>query len=92
MLTIEKVKEIKEKYTNLLLKRENVIGVGIGKKKRTEGKAAELCINVYVTKKKPKSQLKEIDVVPKELEGVRTNVIETGKIRFLDNKQENGNK
>ncbi|ODS39176.1 hypothetical protein BEH94_00345 [Candidatus Altiarchaeales archaeon WOR_SM1_SCG] len=92
MLTIEKVKEIKEKYSESLLNKENVVGVGIGKKKITPTSPGELCIKIYITKKKPENQLKEIDILPKELDGVKTDIVETGKIRPLDNKQKSGDK
>lgn len=91
MADIEKVKKIKEKYDDLLLRKENVVGVGIGKKTTNKG-SQELCIKIYVTKKRPKEQLKEVDILPSELEGVKTEVIETGKIRFLGNKQKSENK
>lgn len=81
MLSIERVRYVKEKYTDFLLGKENVIGVGLGKKKKTADAIPELCIAVYVTKKKPVSHLKEIDIVPKELDGVMTKVVETGNIK-----------
>ncbi|GAI67563.1 unnamed protein product, partial [marine sediment metagenome] len=70
------------KYTNELLKKKNVVGVGIGRKIKGGEATGELCIRVYVEKKKVKSQLKTKDLVKKEVGGIKTDVIETGKIRF----------
>lgn len=76
MISYEHALDIKTKYQEELLAKENVVGVGIGKKKRT----GEFCIKVYVKEKKPVNQLKTTDIIPRQLEGVRTDVVETGKI------------
>jgi hypothetical protein len=77
-ISLDKVKRIKSKYEKELLRKENVVGVGIGKKNITE----ELCIKVYVTIKKLESQLEQDQIVPKILEGIKTDIVESGKIRF----------
>lgn len=76
MISYETALEIKTKYQDELLAKENVVGVGIGKKKRT----GQFCIKVYVKEKKPVNQLKACDIIPRQLEGVRTDVVQTGKI------------
>jgi hypothetical protein len=80
MVSLVKVKQIKMKYEKELLGKENVVGVGIGKKNMTD----ELCIKVYVTTKKEKSLLKQDAIIPKSIEGIKTDIVESGKIRFQD--------
>jgi hypothetical protein len=91
IMSFEKVKTIKEKYTDTLMDKQNVVGVGIGKRKNMDSWASKFYIKVYITKKLPTSLLQESDIIPKELDGVRVDIIETGKIRFLNNGKENGN-
>jgi hypothetical protein len=76
MISYELASEIKAKYQNDLLTKENVVGVGIGKKSET----GEFCIRVYVEVKKPENQLKSVDIIPKLIEGVKTDVVESGKL------------
>lgn len=63
-----------------LLRRKNVVGVAIGKKVVGGEETDELCVTVFVKEKLAEEELEAQDVVPKELEGVRTDVIETGEI------------
>lgn len=83
MISFEKVKQIKTKHEKELLGKENVVGVGIGKKNMTD----ELCIKVYVITKKPESQLKPDEIIPKSIEGIKTDIVESGKIRFQNTVQ-----
>ena len=56
----------------------NVVGVGIGQKV-SEGKATgERCVRFYVARKLPKSALQKSALLPAKLDGVATDVIETG--------------
>ena len=67
---ISNVKEIKATHEKSLLKRKNVCGVGISGEK----------IIVLVEKKLPLEELKEKDIVPENLDGFDTDVIEVGKV------------
>ena len=71
----------KRQNLNHLITRNNVVGVGVGYKE-TEGTITdEVAVIVNVAKKIPKAQLTESDTVPCDLDGVKTDVVETG--RFL---------
>lgn len=70
---IQRVKAGKESQ---LLKMKGVTGVGVGEKISQGAKTGELCIRVYVDKKKPKKQLKASEVIPSTLNGIKTDVIE----------------
>jgi len=70
------IRAAKRKHTNDLLKRMNVVGVGIGWRICDGKKTGEQCIVVRVTKKMPRASLLAKDVVPTFLDGVRVDVIE----------------
>jgi|GEM_PF-190956 len=79
---IEKIRAVKEQHVESLLKKENVVGVGIGRKIKEGEMTGELCVRVYVKEKKAKSQLNAENLVEKELGGVKTDIIAVGRIRF----------
>src|SRR5436309_578378 len=60
---------------------QNVVGVGLGYK-TTEGKPTDIrAVRIYVVRKLPKDAIPEHFLLPKAIEGIETDVIETG--RFL---------
>jgi len=62
---------------------ENVVGVGIGLKV-TAGKAtATRCIRIYVERKLAKEAIRASDLLPAVIGGVKTDVVETGRLRIL---------
>jgi hypothetical protein len=70
------IESVKQKWEKRLLKLANVTGVGIGKKYVGGKPTNETCIVVFVTRKLPKEALKPQDLVPAEIEGVKTDVRE----------------
>jgi len=62
------IKKVFRKYEEQLMRLPNVTGVGIGEK---EGKEV---IIVFVARKVPESDLRPQDVVPKTLDGFKTDV------------------
>lgn len=76
-------KEVLNKYKKKLLKLKNVEGVGIGYKVKDGVKIDEIATVIFVKEKLPVSQLKARDIVPEELDGVRTDVIQSGRFRLL---------
>jgi hypothetical protein len=79
--TIDNISRIQKKHEKDLLRKENVVGVGIGKKNMT----GDLCIVVYVVKKVPENQLDASEIIPRSIEGVKTDVFESGRFRSLNN-------
>lgn len=61
----------------------NVIGMGIGYKKRSRQDTDEPAIIFFVDKKVPAESLGVDEVIPKRIAGKPTDVIEVGEIRFL---------
>ncbi len=82
-MSMESIREAKKRYEALLLAKKNVVAVGIGYKEVGGRRTDELCIVVSVVEKVPEAQLLEEDIVPKEVEGVGTDVQESGMIRAL---------
>ncbi len=64
-----------------LFKRQNVVACGLGYKNAEGQPTNELSLIVSVTQKLPLDQLLPQDVIPKSLEGLLTDVVETGRIR-----------
>ena len=73
------------KQSNLqrLLSRPNVVACGIGFKITSDGPTDEIAVVVSVSQKLPIAQLAESDLVPKQIGGVKTDVVETGAFRAL---------
>ena len=83
MTSMEELRIVKEKHEGELMNKDGVTGVAVGNKVIGGKKTEELSIVVYVIEKKPVSELKEEDVIPREIEGVRTDVVESGALRAL---------
>ncbi len=73
--------QIKQQHVVDLLKKRNVVGVGLGFKVRQGINTGELGIVVSVTQKVEPAALTEEDLVPQVLNGVKTDVVETGVFR-----------
>jgi len=83
MATIEEVRRVKEKHEAFLMKKAGAVGCAIGYKQVGGKKTDELCIVCYVKKKKAEEKLRKQDVIPRKIEGISTDVVETGEIRAL---------
>ena len=63
-----------------LIRRANVVAVGIGRRTVRGVDTGEICLKVYVTEKLTRSALGTGDVIPSHLSGLKTDVEESGKI------------
>jgi len=80
--SIAQVKQVKGAYVHELLKKRNVVGVGLGYKISQGVDTGELSLVVSVTRKEADpSALAAEDLVPRALDGVKTDVVETGVLR-----------
>ncbi|MBN1260987.1 MAG: hypothetical protein JXB35_09935 [Anaerolineae bacterium] len=73
-------------YTEVLpdlFQRQNVVACGLGYKIRGEEQTDELGLIVSVVRKVPKERLAPKDLIPQSVDGLVTDVIETGHIRAL---------
>ena len=75
--------EILKKYTEKLLPLNHVVGVGYGKKIKDNDMTDEECIIVMVDQKLPEAELEKEDIIPQQLDGMKTDVQEVGEIRLL---------
>ena len=80
---IEEIRAIKDRHEAGLLKRKNVVGLGIGYKEVEGQETGLLSLVVMVRKKESPSQLDATDLVPSEIEGVPVDVKEVGEIVAL---------
>jgi hypothetical protein len=75
--------EVKRRHEQELMRKANVVAVGVGYCTRGGVQTKEVCIVVSVKNKVPLSNLNPKDIVPAQLEDVPVDVVETGPIRAL---------
>ena len=80
---VQHAQEVKRRHEADLLRRPNVVAVGVGFKTRGGQRTDDVCIVVSVKAKVAPSQLKPGDGLPTSIEGVPVDVVETGIIRAL---------
>jgi hypothetical protein len=76
-----RARAVKAAHEKQLLAKANVVGVGVGLRRRAGAPLGQVCIIVSVRKKVPREQLSPADRIPAELDGVPVDVQETGPIR-----------
>jgi hypothetical protein len=81
---VAQAKQVKEAYVFDLLGKRNVVGVGLGYKISHGVNTGELGLIVSVTHKADVSALAAKDVVPQALNGIKTDVVVTGKFYAQD--------
>jgi hypothetical protein len=74
---------VKRRHEQELLRKANVVAVGVGYPMRGGVRSREVGIVVSVKRKVPSSELKPRDVIPAQIEDVPVDVVETGEIRAL---------
>jgi len=80
---IARAQAIKARHEKELMRKRNVVGVGVGFQERAGQQTDAVCIVVSVREKLPLDQLAPQDVIPTELEGVPVDVKATGAFRAL---------
>ena len=80
---MRRIEAVKARYQQSLLRRKNVVGVGIGFRERGGQRTEELVLVVMVRQKQPRSALRHRDLIPLELDGVGVDVREVGTPRAL---------
>ncbi len=81
---ITQAQQVKSVHARDLLGKRNVVGVGVGYKVSQGIQTDELSLVVSVTRKEAPSALSVNDLVPKILDGIKTDVVETGVLRAFD--------
>ncbi len=82
---MERVQSAFKKHKKRLLSMKNVVGVAIGYKESVAAStgAPKMGVVVLVKHKLPENELEAQHIVPKDLDGVVTDVIEVGDLRLL---------
>lgn len=75
---VARASAVQARHEQDLLKKAHVVGVGVGLSKKAGQLTQQVCLIVMVDKKVPLSQLAPEDRIPAELDGVCTDVQETG--------------
>ncbi len=83
MDTLSEAKKIREKYEKTLMRQKGVVACAVGYKLISGKKTDQICIICYVNKKIPEDQLSEGDLIRPMIEGIPTDVIESGEMRAL---------
>lgn len=81
MTEVARAKFAKEVHQASLLARPNVVGVGVGLRRRGGRLQDEVCVVALVRRKRPLASLTAEAQVPSQLEGVATDVQEVGILR-----------
>ena len=78
-----RIQAVKNKYEKRLLRKKNVVGVGVGLRQRAGELTDEVVLTVMVRQKQPATNLRPRDRIPAELDGVPVDVQEVGTIKAL---------
>lgn len=79
--SVSRAQAVKAAHETGLLSKANVVGVGVGLRRRADAQGGEVAIVVLVRQKLPRSRLAAEDIVPSEIDGVPVDVQEVGDIR-----------
>ncbi len=75
--------DVKRRYEQELMRKANVVAVGVGYCTRGGVQTKQVGIVVSVKNKVPLSTLNPKDIIPAKIEDVPVDVVETGPIRAL---------
>jgi hypothetical protein len=78
---LEHLRVVRATHEADLMRKANVVGVGIGLKKVDGEQTGQPAIVVSVTRKLPSPELRPDDVIPQELDGVPVDVQVVGELR-----------
>jgi hypothetical protein len=79
----ENVRRVKALHQEDIMAKPNVVGVGVGYKVRNGEQTGELTVKVLVQQKIPRAGLTAEALVPPELDGTTTDVVQVGYLRAL---------
>ena len=66
------------------LEMDNVVGTGLGYKEKNGQRGSESALVFLVKKKIPEEKLSPMELIPKKVDEMMTDVIEVGELQFLD--------
>ncbi len=77
---LARARAVKAAHAPVLLKKANVVGVGVGLREQGGVRTGEVALVVMVSQKVPLADLAPADVIPASLDGVPVDVQEVGRI------------
>lgn len=77
----EKIRSVKRSFEAELMRKANVVGVGVGLRQKDGVRTDEVCLVVMVRHKVPLDRLAETDVIPATLDGVPADVQIVGDLQ-----------
>lgn len=80
---MERALNVKRRHEAELMRKPNVVAMGVGFLTRGGQRTNEIGLIVSVKKKVPPAELSPDDRIPASLEGVPVDVVETGEIKAL---------
>lgn len=86
MTPTDEISQVKEVSKGNLLAMQNVVGVGVGYQVKDGQQTGDYAIVIMVSKKLPLSALAPHAVLPKNVSGVKIDVIEVGELRALQSR------
>lgn len=81
MALFEQLLAAQQHFLKELMSKQNVVGVGLGYKDQHGEPTDELALVTLVEQKLPKEALRDEDLVPPEIDGAKTDVLEVGVMR-----------
>jgi len=80
---MKRILAVKAKYERTLLRKKNVVGLGVGYRERDGEITDQMVLTVMVQQKEQRSRLRSSDLIPPELDGVPVDVKEVGRLQAL---------
>jgi len=80
-MDLQKIIDTQKKHEKSLIRKANVTSVGCGYRFKDGKQTEEICIIVGVGEKVPETMLSTFDVIPRSVDGVAIDVVETGTIK-----------
>jgi hypothetical protein len=84
-MQLSDIRKEMENVKTMLLTKSNVVSVGVGYKKVNGKKTDRLSIICSVEQKKPLESISDKDVIPKIINNIYTDVVQTGQIKAFEN-------
>lgn len=75
---IARASEVQTRHEKELMQKAHVVGVGVGLAKKDNKLTQQICLIVMVDEKVPLHELEPKDRIPPKIEGICTDVQETG--------------
>jgi len=80
---LDRIGEVRARHECALLRKRNVVGVGVGTREVGGHMTDQACLVVMVEEKVPPEELPPQDRIPSEIEGVCVDVQTVGRIKAL---------